>query len=526
MKLLICDDDISTIDVIQNQIDCQEFGIQRILRTYNGEAAKEVITAERPELVLCDIEMPKCSGIDVLKFVHNSGIQTEFAFITNFESFEFAREAIRYGATNYITKPLDISELKSVLVTMISEVKMKRAAAADAEDPTVTDMHLNDVFRRIRDGALGTDQGKIDRLLRRNRAGFTSESLWRLVCIVGDTTDALYDGWSQDSLSFSFGRLTEEVLADYIGNAYTLTDTGERLTYVTCFLPAEKLTDIELTQKCRQLIHLCTLHYSINPVCLIGDAVPFYKTAELIPVMRAKIRKLRFQVGSIYMFNERFEIKNDLPRIDEERVIRLIRERRRSEFTDLVASHVDKIIHTRVEDERMVVQLHQDLLQAFYTCLKDNSISVRVLFEEEALFRLDQNAERSVPDIMSFAGGFFDKTVEIIQGQAIYGDIIAIAKAYIQQHFRENISRDQIAAVAFITPNYLSKRFSSEMGMNIREYVNQLRIEEAKRLLLTTDDSISEIASMVGYDNISYFSTVFKKLCGASPADWRMMGGE
>ena len=54
MKLLMCDDDISTLDVIQNQIDWAELGISRILRAYNGNAAKELLLKERPEIILCD----------------------------------------------------------------------------------------------------------------------------------------------------------------------------------------------------------------------------------------------------------------------------------------------------------------------------------------------------------------------------------------------------------------------------------------------------------------------------------------
>ena len=65
MKLLICDDDITTVDVIQNQLDCSELGITRILRAYNGQTAKEIIARERPELILCDIGMPKCNGLEV-----------------------------------------------------------------------------------------------------------------------------------------------------------------------------------------------------------------------------------------------------------------------------------------------------------------------------------------------------------------------------------------------------------------------------------------------------------------------------
>ena len=100
MKLLLCDDDISTIDVIQSQLDCRDMGISKMLRAYNGDVAKEIIMAEKPELIICDIGMPKSSGIDVLKFVHDNNIETEFSFLTCYESFEYAQTAMRYGAVN------------------------------------------------------------------------------------------------------------------------------------------------------------------------------------------------------------------------------------------------------------------------------------------------------------------------------------------------------------------------------------------------------------------------------------------
>jgi len=104
-------------------------------------------------------------------------------------------------------------------------------------------------------------------------------------------------------------------------------------------------------------------------------------------------------------------------------------------------------------------------------------------------------------------------------------DIIAKADAYIREHFRENINREDVAAVACITPNYLSKQFRIKKGMNLREYINKIRIDEAKRLLLSTNLPVSEIAGMTGYDNISYFSTVFRKHVGMSPVDWRLEKG-
>jgi two-component system response regulator YesN len=99
--------------------------------------------------------------------------------------------------------------------------------------------------------------------------------------------------------------------------------------------------------------------------------------------------------------------------------------------------------------------------------------------------------------------------------------IVAKAKQYILQHFAEDINRNDVANSVYLTPNYLSKLFNKETGLTIRDYINQLRIDEAKRQLNATSKAISMIAMDVGFENVSYFSTVFKKYCGCNPDTWR-----
>ncbi len=84
-------------------------------------------------------------------------------------------------------------------------------------------------------------------------------------------------------------------------------------------------------------------------------------------------------------------------------------------------------------------------------------------------------------------------------------------KKYIEQHFRENISREDIAANIYITPNYLSRIFHEKSGLTLREYINICRIEEAKRLMSATDYSITEIALMTGF-NIYFFRPYLKNI--------------
>ena len=125
MKLLICDDDISTIDVIESQLDLRQLGIRKLFRAYNGKMAEDIIDKEDPDLILCDIDMPICNGIHVLEHVHEKKKDIEFSFLTCYEEFEYARKAIQYGATSYLTKPFDLEEVRACIQKMVANVRKK-----------------------------------------------------------------------------------------------------------------------------------------------------------------------------------------------------------------------------------------------------------------------------------------------------------------------------------------------------------------------------------------------------------------
>lgn len=207
--------------------------------------------------------------------------------------------------------------------------------------------------------------------------------------------------------------------------------------------------------------------------------------------------------------------------LDDKKIISALKLHKKEQFMQLMekaASHCQK---GGMNIERNVAKLYHDLLQTFYSCLRDNNIQAHALFRDPKMQELSAYSERSIPDMLQFAAYLFDRSAEMLTMVDGYSDVVGTVKQYIAEHYKEDIDRNDIAAVAYITPNYLSKRFHMEVGMSLREYINQLRIEEAKRLLLTTNSSVSDIAGEVGFDNISYFSTVFRKLCGMSPMDWR-----
>ncbi|MGG6310658.1 response regulator transcription factor [Paenibacillus macerans] len=94
--------------------------------------------------------------------------------------------------------------------------------------------------------------------------------------------------------------------------------------------------------------------------------------------------------------------------------------------------------------------------------------------------------------------------------------------AYMEIHFRKDLSLDHLADLMNLHPNYISSLFKKETGHTFVNYLNMMRIQEARRLLTTKSDlPVSAIGQQVGYDNKHYFAKVFKKYTGTTPGAYR-----
>ena len=100
-------------------------------------------------------------------------------------------------------------------------------------------------------------------------------------------------------------------------------------------------------------------------------------------------------------------------------------------------------------------------------------------------------------------------------------EIMKKAVSYISQHYNEPISLNYVANEVHLNPAYFSTLFKKEIGLSFKEYLNQVRIEESKRLLTNSNFSIIDIAIAVGFEDQSYFSKVFKKYTGMTPKQFR-----
>ena len=98
---------------------------------------------------------------------------------------------------------------------------------------------------------------------------------------------------------------------------------------------------------------------------------------------------------------------------------------------------------------------------------------------------------------------------------------VALVKSYIKAHLSEKINLESLADMVFLSPGYLSLIFKQSTGDTVSHYIISQRIDEAKRLLESTNMKVNQICEKVGIDNVPYFGQQFKMFCGMSPSEYR-----
>ncbi len=99
--------------------------------------------------------------------------------------------------------------------------------------------------------------------------------------------------------------------------------------------------------------------------------------------------------------------------------------------------------------------------------------------------------------------------------------VVNIVKNYLEQHFNDNISRKDIESLVHLNEDYLNRVYKQSTGYSLMEYIQYYRIMVAKRMLVNSKMSIGDISTQIGYDSPAYFSKIFKKFTGVTPAEYR-----
>jgi two-component system response regulator YesN len=168
-----------------------------------------------------------------------------------------------------------------------------------------------------------------------------------------------------------------------------------------------------------------------------------------------------------------------------------------------------------------LMQVLQDFDQMLYVLLRERSISARLIFATEQGTELRRNAPNSVSDTMTWCFWAVTQVSQHLMQEERGKNYIEQVKTFIQQHLNQAFTRQDIADYVHLSQNHLARLFKKETGMSISDYIIQERMNRAFELLQNTNLPVGEVALRVGYENYSYFLTLFRRVTDLRPSEYR-----
>lgn len=504
IKLLIVDDEQIERDGLRAILG-RSFPDLDIAEAKNGKTAVRMTEELQPDAILMDIKMPGMSGLEAVERIRADYPDIKFVMVTAYDTFEYARSAIKLGVKDYLLKPSKAAEIVATVGKVLKEIEDERAAREtgrlqrDALRKTLPLVETDVVTQLLFDHV---HEVHLDELVGLLGARTTNET-FSMIVLLPSGSDSLYpavkerlrqagSGW----MGAMYGRQIPVVAFREPGRSFRSQAIGLARDLLSVAKPgAEEGWFVGIGGVCESLDH-------------IRQSYQEALIASMDPSLPVK-----------YRFYE------DVPMLGNARDTSLARQRERLFFDRIRLGQWDQIEADVADFIRVCENEGVDLLQAQQRVLELLWIAARVMLEmgvetDTPIYSFQAHDYRQ---LRGESGMLLERMrqAHAEHQQRVEPDAIQRIKMYIAEHSHEDITLDAIGKRVGLSPFYISKMFKEQLGVNYIDFLTECRIDKAKKLMADPDKSLKEITYEVGYHDPNYFSKVFKKMCDVSPTEYR-----
>ena len=535
IRVIVADDEYKVCQLICQLINWEELGMQLVGTASNGIEALQMIEMERPDLVLTDIRMPGYDGMELLKRARQINPNMEFIIISGYSHFEYAQTAIRYGVSDYILKPINKETLNATLQKVRQrylEHQMQVEEDLVQKKQQATDQaRLRETLWR--DLELGEAPGEMEQLNEQYRYHFVN-GLFQIFLIQADMRDykeldEAYAGNVMELLYSKLSGLFQKHVASFCFDSEIFMRNGR----IAGILNYENAKKAEIRDALESLISALSmeLHAFENMRFHLAVSSAGETTAALcqcIPEAELVMEQRLFRRNGLFLEELPDNSKADLDSIYKS-------------FSTSVRQSMD--LQSVVQLEEAIVSLHSSAVSkglngyqvlrlvqdAYHLFMLSSVFQSEYHFvdkeEMETIFRRQSVYCCSHEQLFSFLKDVCKRNMEeaVSWMNAEKTRPINQAKQYILEHFAEPLTLEEVSAEAGFSSSYFSTLFRRETGKNFLEYLTDIRIEEAKKLLRESRETIETVSRLVGMNDYKRFSKTFRKSTGISPKEYRKL---
>ena len=533
-KLLIVEDEVWEREGLANFISWSAYNIDVVGTATNGQQGLQMAKKYLPDIIITDIRMPIMDGLELSREVKVFLPKCKIIVITGHNDFQYAKDAIHIGVSDFLLKPVRKEELLKTInkaktglhienrqEEYLSELKFKLTECEYKERERFLLNILNSTCK------YGED------LLDSERRMFSSCSQNAVAVVIRFDGFVDYQETGYNKAPDHFKDFYKKV-REVVGNrGLTAERYMEKREIVIC-LPLRN----EGRNEVNTLIHRIQQHkgdiknsdYIIGVGSLSNTVSDFVKSYNQAQTVLNRIFFLRdtniFYYDDLLSGDEDIEasVCNFLHSAPDysKRILKAVISLDGNEVIALTGEFFNFIYNNPV-DKSLVCSFLAGIISELSILLFANGITIdnEFNFGGDIIERFNnciklEQVQRYIQRVLIYANCFFEKKRKNKE-EFIIDDVMNI----INNDYRENIGLEVIAQRLGISPNYLGGLFKKYVGKRFTEVLTSVRMKKAEELLLSGEDNIMDIAKAVGYDNISYFCTIFKKTHGISPMEYR-----
>ena len=520
------DDEPIVLEGIRSKIDWEGSGFTFAGEATDGEIALSMIHEIKPDILVTDIKMPFMDGLQLAEAIKRTQPWIKIIILSGHDEFDYAKKAISIGIEEYLLKPFTPEELLASLNKAAQQIDKERKQLSDisrlrdelkSSEALIKKEFLNNLVHGSEEMSTALQKSSelglnlISRyykvlISRINSRSGNTETQQEACSLLNSYSTAISEAVSffhhSNLLVCIFKGSTQEELDD---NTFRAAETIAHI--------ATKNEDcIVLTAIGKTVEHLSQLSISYEDAKKILQAGNVSKENRIISSEDISDNEntngdtlLNFEEGDPLVDKLKYAAKGDIQKIIEDSM-ELIK--KNPDQFSVFASYllVDLIFAVSKLVEKLggnIKELNPDILQRKFI---DDAVS------DEGRFT------KTLEQVLNFALEFRDSKMT-----GKYGSVILKAKQFIEENYADqNTTLTTVAEAVCLSPNHFSTIFSQECKTTFIEYLTNVRLENAKRLMRETDMKGYDIAYECGFSDPHYFSYIFKKNTGLSPREYKL----
>ncbi len=482
-KVLLVEDEMFVRESVKMIVNWEELGFTIQGEANNGEEALQLLQDKHFDLVITDIKMPVMDGVELLKQARELDLKCKFIMLSCLNEFEYVRQALEFGASNYILK---LSMSISSLVEALSKIKSELEVQSQYSDQKIN-VFYQQIWSKITE--LGPDEQEAVPFVMHELQHFNLT----IVSVIrgAECWEAMDHIKKLPFIDFSYAEAA---------HLYH----GEGLTTVFIWhKPGVPLMDVSAAANHEYAgVYATNLHYSQLPMqwsrLIQQMGFAWYEGTKGI----FSTDEMEYKDSALYFaWRKKRELMSSFEKLEEEPCYEIIEEI----WKEMHNSHLSMV---------RVKRIAADIDYTVYSMVQKGSNNQSALFETSS----HEQLKREIMDKLHMYLHEYKQTQPTIMTD--HPEVNKVI-TYINDHFHRDISVKSMAAMISMDENYFSSLFKAKTKESLITYVHHLRINKAMFYLTQTDLTIQQISEKVGFKNINYFNRIFKRITGATPSQYR-----